>query len=307
MYQDSMEKTKWPFMFMVDESGRHRRWLILHAPITSPSRKQMFADYRKRGFGFIGMCSFMEFPRNESPQYFSYDSVCEGWCHCFREPDHFLPPNAPRVLLSLSDFADSCQITGYSHSESVLIDQPPFDFVYVGADQAWKMQAKNWSLAQICIPRLCHELGLRALVIGVPPGSLAGIRGVTVWPWMSYEVFLSVVSRCRFTFVPNGPDASPRILAESLCLDVPVLVNRSIVGGWKYVNSQTGVFFSDEYDVVEKAEKCLRETLQPRTWYQLHAGAQTFGPRFLRSFVGSITSAFDGCSVLGVSYEAAGL
>ena len=46
-------------------------------------------------------------------------------------------------------------------------------------------------------------------------------------------------------------DASPRILTESLCVNIPVLVNLNIIGGWKYVNSETGEFFRDETDLEE--------------------------------------------------------
>ena len=73
-------------------------------------------------------------------------------------------------------------------------------------------------------------------------------------------------------FAPNLHDASPRVLAEALCLDVPILVNRHILGGWKYVSNETGAFFGGEHDVVDAVRALLSERrraeLQPRRWFK---------------------------------------
>ena len=67
-------------------------------------------------------------------------------------------------------------------------------------------------------------------------------------------------------------DASPRVLAEAMCLDVPILVNRHIVGGWKYVHGQTGAFFDSVDNVVpafrEIVDGLQRGDLHPREWFQ---------------------------------------
>lgn len=275
---DTSMRTKWPFMYITDELQRATPWMVLHAPIESPSRREMFAAYRRQGLGFIGMTSFMTFPRSDPNDPLAYDDVCEGWCHCFREPDQYLPQHRPRALLSLSDFTDPQQIGNHALGPDA-VDAPHFDFVYVGADQPWKMQAKNWTLARQCLSVLCSRMHLRGLVIGVPISAVPRIAGLTVWPWMPYLRFLQVLSRCRFLFAPYGSDASPRVLAEALCLDVPLVVHRDILGGWKYVTSATGVFFNDADDVDASARSCLDGVLTPRAWYserfgRAHAGAQ---------------------------------
>jgi hypothetical protein len=77
---------------------------------------------------------------------------------------------------------------------------------------------------------------------------------------------------CRVLFAPNVHDASPRVLAEAMCLDVPILVNRHILGGWKYVNNNTGAFFGSEDDVVDAFKGILaaqeQGQLRPREWYK---------------------------------------
>lgn len=76
----------------------------------------------------------------------------------------------------------------------------------------------------------------------------------------------------RVLFAPNLHDASPRVLAEALCLDVPILVNRHIVGGWKYVHSETGAFFDSIDNVVPAFRDIInglqRGDLHPREWFR---------------------------------------
>lgn len=63
-----------------------------------------------------------------------------------------------------------------------------------------------------------------------------------------------------------------RVVAEALCLDVPVVINTHILGGWKYVDRRTGEFFGNADDVVD-AFRRLRSPdraaqLSPREWYK---------------------------------------
>ncbi|WP_347331864.1 hypothetical protein [Marinimicrobium locisalis] len=75
-------------------------------------------------------------------------------------------------------------------------------------------------------------------------------------------------------FVPNVADASPRIIAEALCLDVPILMNENILGGWKYITAMSGRFFSGEHDVLPCAEEIMSKRFHPRLAYM-----NSFGPR----------------------------
>jgi len=259
-------------MFVADDSRRHLGWVLLHAPIQTESRRRMFADYRRRGLRFAGMTSFMKFPRGDGKDPLDYESICEAWCHCFRDEDDYLQAGAPRTRLALSDFTDPEAIAPDLLGPDA-DDVPRFDFIHVGADAPWKMEAKNWPLARSCLPQLCRELGLRGLVIGIPSDGLPRIPGLTLWPWLPHARFLQVLARCRFLFVPSLIDPSPRVLAEALCLDVPVLVNRQILGGWHYVTPESGVFFDGVDDVVDAARRCLEGGFSPRAWY----GAR-FGP-----------------------------
>jgi hypothetical protein len=292
MAENPITRTRWPFMFVTDQRGESTGWVVLHAPIQSPSRKRLFAEYREKAFRFVGMSSFMTFPKPDGKDPLDYEAVCEAWCHCFVDPDRFLSAGLPRSHLALSDFTSPHEIR---HAALGVPRAAPrlFDFVYVGAEAEWKMGAKSWGLARRCIERLCSEVGLRGLVVGAPPGSLASVPRVTQSPRLSHHRFLSVLSRCGFLFVPSVLDASPRILAEALCLDVPIAVNRRIVGGWQYVAPSTGRFFDGLDDVADVAAACLGGGFEPRAWWVAHHGPERAG-RTLRALLECVDPALGG-------------
>ena len=293
--------TKWPFNFVTDSAGRDTGWLVLHAPIQSPSRFNLYAEYRRRGFGFIGMTSFMTFPDGYQSGALDYTAICQGWAHCFRHPEKLLPPGQPRILLSLSDFIDPAMITPHRYRPESS-RQEHFDFIYVCADQPWKMQAKNWPLAKRCLETLCTGLGLRGLVIGIDPRSIDGMPGLSASPWLPYESFLRLLAASRFLFVPNELDASPRVLTEALSLDTPVLVNRKLIGGWKYVSAATGRYFDDERNILPAAEQCLNEPFHPRPWYLSQFGPRRAG-RTLYRLMKQIDPGFSASPPLGLGYS----
>ena len=52
-------------------------------------------------------------------------------------------------------------------------------------------------------------------------------------------------------------DASPRTVTEAMCFNLPVLMNKNILGGWKYVIEQTGELFNDENDIESALNKFI--------------------------------------------------
>ena len=89
--------------------------------------------------------------------------------------------------------------------------------------------------------------------------------------------------KSKFVVVPNTVDASPRILTEALCYNLPCLVNYNILGGWKYVNEQTGEFFHDENDIEEQAKKLMNNLnkYEPQKYFLNNHGKHKEGKEFL--------------------------
>lgn len=54
-------------------------------------------------------------------------------------------------------------------------------------------------------------------------------------------------------------------------MNTTILVNRHILGGWKYVVPETGEFFGSAEDVVEAWDRLVaparQSLLNPRAWY----------------------------------------
>jgi len=70
-----------------------------------------------------------------------------------------------------------------------------------------------------------------------------------------------------------------RIVAEALCLNLPVLIQRRILGGWKYINRYTGTFFDDEHDVVAAAAELLASAVAPCEWFRGNFGPESSSRR----------------------------
>jgi len=110
-------------------------------------------------------------------------------------------------------------------------------------------------------------------------------------PWRD---FLKKIESSRVLFAPNGHDASPRVVAEALSLDVAVLVNANIDGGWKYgEREETGATFTSADDVLQSYDKIMRNykngRLAPRRWFKENSGIKNSAVRleaFLELTVG---------------------
>jgi glycosyltransferase involved in cell wall biosynthesis len=277
-------------------------WALINGPIVTWEHHAEFSDLSRAGYRFAGMTSYSEFPRTDGEDARDHGTLCEAWCHCFRDPDRYLPSGVPRALISASDFVD------YRHvaAEKVRAATDVFlhyDFIFVGAIEDWKRRVKNWELASRCIPRICREIGLRALVIGTPTEEFKPSAQVSFTAPLQWNDFLALLARARFLFVPNILDASPRVLAEALCLDVPIIVNRHILGGWKYVNVFTGLFFENEMDAVRAVRDCLEERRKPRRWFCANYGPYLAGTRLLR-FLRTIDTSIEERSHLMITEQA---
>ncbi|MFF8836963.1 hypothetical protein [Streptomyces sp. NPDC015130] len=274
-----------PFLRVSGPGGEVLPWAVVRAPVVTRAQHVRLNELADEGCRFVGATSYLGFPGAGFRDERDYGLLCEAWLHCFREPDRFLPANGPRLLVSESDFIDPLRVdprrVRRTPAARALTTEPVADVVHVSGAEPWRQRAKNWPLAARCLRRLAAETGLRVLVVDAPPGagSLPGVR--TSGP-LEWSALLAVIAAARCLFVPAVLDASPRVLAEALCLDVPVVVNRSILGGWQYVNAFTGTFFDGVDDVVPAVLGAVGTTVGPRSWFTAHHGPARAGARVLR-------------------------
>eukprot|EP01024_Parvocaulis_polyphysoides_P064145 TRINITY_DN7445_c0_g1_i1.p1 TRINITY_DN7445_c0_g1~~TRINITY_DN7445_c0_g1_i1.p1 ORF type:complete len:293 (-),score=27.80 TRINITY_DN7445_c0_g1_i1:265-1089(-) len=255
----------------------------------------------------LGISSYEHFPgpiinpydsrHSEHASDYEIHHAMDGWMHCFRDPLKYLPAEVPRVLISESDQhnPDRSDAGGSLVPSGV---QKEYDLIHVNLGGGWNDYNRNWTLTKACINKFVHDMDLKILVVGhdlnEPELKDAVASGKLLsQPRLEWRDLLKAIEKARVMFMPNVVDASPRILVEALCLNVPVLVNRNILGGWKYVNDKTGLFFDDETHVIDQFKKLtspeFQEGLDPRNYYKDNYGPSKTAVK-LQAFVELISS-----------------
>jgi glycosyltransferase involved in cell wall biosynthesis len=292
----------WPFLGIVDTDGRDCGWCGLTGPLRRQADLDIYDDLR-RTFRMVGFSSHVTFPAVNDGLVKDYGRLCDGWCHCFRRPDDYISPESPKALISESDFADYRTVSPQTIC-GTSAPKKDFDFMYVCLPGRWTEMTKNWALAKACLYHLCDDLSLTGLLLGRwQILDLPFRRNLTIVGDVPRRTALEYIGRSRMMFVPSLMDASPRLLAEALCMGVPILVNREILGGWKYVSQSTGAFFNSDDDVAQAAAQCLSGPTDPRAWFRANYGPMRSSLR-LSAFLHSLDDDMDPKASLRLAYEA---
>lgn len=270
-----------PHLPIVDHHGVSTRYVALGGPLDTRHAEQVHEALRACKRPIVGFTSYKRFPIATPEMADRYLMECAGWCHCFRDATAFAP--APTIELSHSDLTD----VDYVSPRTFGSPSASWDYAYVCLPGREVEKAKEWTLARACI-RALSAAGFTGLLIGrAPIRDLPPAANVSVRPRLRWAEFLRVLAACRSLLVASVFDASPRIMAEALALDRPVVVNRDIIGGWKYVTDATGAFFSSEHDIVDALAGVLDHATFAREWYCEFFGLRRAGSR-LKDFLNTI-------------------
>ena len=291
-----------PWVNLYTNNGEILNVALLSRPFFQSNDEEDYKTKIKDKFNILGISSYQEFPNqpynpadgyNKTTNQYNYNkwiSMCKGWLHCFRNPDDYLPKNMKHILLSESDFID-CQI----HKENKEVEKK-YDFMYIChrdnlkdcSVKEWVAYNKNLVLAEKCFKLLCKKKKLKGLLVGREGCDLPTCTDVNIHTTKKLDYFdlVKKYDECKIIFIPNIHDASPRVLCESLAHNMRCLVNKKLVGGWKYVNENTGEFFNDENDFEEKIDKILNnyDSYSPRKHFVENYGIQNTGKK-LKEFV----------------------
>lgn len=287
---------KRPFVNFYDNNGNRLNIIGISKPFSGDENFEEYKKYRDSGAIIIGVSSYLEFPNMISNPYenfsenykkYKYKELCRAWLHGFRDPVNYFPMGIPHALISESDFMD-CNVA--KPDDSV---PKQYDFIYICLKQDekkdacddWATYNKNWELAQKCLKVMCERHKLRGLLVGRKDCKLPEMchKLMDSTNMLEYGKMLESYRSAKFLFVPNRADASPRVITEALLTDLPILVNENILGGWKYVNEKTGVFFRDEHDIsraVESITTGIRDEIySPRRNFLTNYGVVNTGKR----------------------------
>jgi len=203
---------------------------------------------------------------------YSYYYKDRGWsdnvkdiCHPFRE--YKMPAiNKKLHLFSESDFCDTMWMEDISLSEKK--ENYEYDFFCFTIDSSQGVKCKG-SISLPLIFKAAKELGMRGLVQDYYPRALPPCKG-DGWDihvrdvrkelskmdnisiergWVSQGRLNKLINKCKFVIFPNTRDASPRTIPETLLRGKSIMVNKNILGGWKYCNDVNGEFFDGAFDM----------------------------------------------------------
>lgn len=287
---DKIPTVSFPFKNLFDDKGNKLNVILISAPFREKKDEELYESYKDRGLSFCGISSYLDFPNpiiNPYEDQFhverghNYTKMVDGWLNCFRKPEYVQTiSHLPNILLTEADLKD---IKNFD-----IPVKKEYDFLYCclpdddECSPGWQSYNRNWDLAKKCLEIMCSVFKLKGAMVGRQNCDFTdqcnGI--VKVFPALSYHEFQEELKKSRFLFVPNISDASPRVITEAMCYNIPVLVNESILGGWhNVVPGITGEFFNDEMDISFYLEKILTKQYQPRKWYMENRGKEISGKK----------------------------
>ena len=298
-----IEKLVWPFLNIIDENGKYVNIVCIRGPLEKKDDILSFEKYKKQNKLIIGCSSYLSFPNkcmNPICDYRTFffkgkriDKLVDGWLHPFKDDKGI--QTEKKLLLSESDFVDNVDFLNHYDISSKKIK---YGFICFcpsdddnSCDKGWHNHNKNWSLAKQTIEVACNDLNLTGVLIGRKDCPLnIDESKLERHEKLEYFDFIKKISESKFMIVSSYEDASPRVIGESLLLNTPVLVNKDIIGGWKYVDEESGVFY-DSLTIKSKIKEIMKKKFNPRRYFLKHYGIQNSGKKF-RDFVVSIDPSF---------------
>ena len=295
---------KRPFVYVYDDKGNKVNILLVEFVFNEDKADdyKFYLENRDK-YLFLGITSYLQFPNpviNKFDPYadpkhkawkYDYKKMFDGWLYCFKNPDKYLLPDIPKALISESDFGDETVLKPDNKVKKI------YDFMYScpisfsdknkTCEMDWTASNKNWKLAQKCINIMCNKFKIKGLLVGrhnckLPKGCT---NLMTTTKFIDWFKFIEKYNQSKFLFVPNINDASPRIITEALSSNIPILLNKNILGGWKYINEKTGEFFNNEKDFPKVLDKLLRKIenneYEPRKYYIENYGIYNSGVKLL--------------------------
>lgn len=224
--------------------------------------------------------AFVSHPKMPSQQIDVMKNI-KFWCHPFRERQKYLLNNqAKYILLPESDFMDANFVDIHNSKKT-------YDFFYFTLNSRQGIEYKGLKTFVNMLPILCGKLKKKGIVIVYYPA--VGIKKKLdclpakykkeiekysayldfVWGWQTQSKTASIMSKCKFGLFPNEIDCSPRMIPETILRNIPVLVNKDILGGWHYLSDETGFFFEkgNKSSYVEAIKKIDDINCQGRDYF----------------------------------------
>ena len=291
------EKRIFPFRYFTDINNNVLPFVAVTGFFRDEYAKRIYHEYMSKGLFVFGITAYKSFPDKElldlsEGEYertddFNYIVNIKNWLVCFTDKEKYGFTNFNNTIdISESDF--------YNAEDNTNIEKK-YDFIYIcnkDGDNCplngWNAYNRNFDLALKCFPTMINNFNLKGLVVGRTECGLEKLYGdkIEVVGWLEWHILQQRMKESKFLFVPNIFDASPRVIAECIIKDVPVLMNKNILCGFKYINDETGEFFNDEDDISSALINLIDRinTISPKKWWSKNH-SQELNYKKLRNFL----------------------
>ena len=279
---------KFPFKNIKNNKGENLNIIAISAPFREEEHERLYNLYKSYNLDFLGISSYLDFPekihnpfedRFHEDRKHKYLDMVSSWLYCTRKPSiNMENSNLPLLQLTEADMKN----TDHYYPDKTIIKK--YDFLYVCLDDnpkdcepGWQSYNRNWELAKKCLKVMCSRHNLKGLIVGRTNCKIEDfcsdkIKSISFMP---FNEFSKRMQECRFLFVPNISDASPRVITEALCYNMPVIVNSNILGGWhNVIPGVTGEFFTNEHNISNAITKIVvnLHNYEPRKWFLENRG-----------------------------------
>uniref|UniRef100_A0A6C0I4D2 Glycosyltransferase n=1 Tax=viral metagenome TaxID=1070528 RepID=A0A6C0I4D2_9ZZZZ len=299
---EHQKKGMFPWRWLKNEKGQLLPIVLVSAFFRDDESRNRYKEYIDNGVKVVGITAYKTFikpiydPSEDTYHHrddFDYAGLIKNWLVCFKDYREYGFTDQHNVMdISESDFYD------VEPEEKTKVAKK-YDIIYVCLKDndfcpkdGWNAINRNFELAQKCLPIMIKEFGLKVLIIGrVGCGleELYGRENIEVTDFLPWSTFQEKLRESRILFVPNIMDASPRVIAEAMIKGLPVIMNRNIVCGSKYVAPETGELFNDDTDFGAALSRTLKkyDSISPKavqSWWASHYGINRSAKR-LRDFL----------------------
>lgn len=273
---DLLNTRKFPFRYFKDENNNVLPIVAVTAFFRSTEEKELYYKYVNANINIIGITAYKTFPKNirdvsedkfHLTDKFNYTEEIKLWLVCMKDIELY-NFNCNNIItdISESDF--------YDIEDPLIIVEKKYDFIYICNKDSdtcpmngWNAINRNYDLALKCFPIMINEYKMKGLCVGRIGCDLVQFGdNITVTDFLPYHELQQKMRESKFLFLPNIYDASPRVIAECIIKDLPVLMNKSIICGFKYINNETGEFFIDENDIRNGLDNILINKSPRERW-----------------------------------------
>lgn len=221
----------------------------------------------------IGLSSYTNFPQRTVNSYETKENIMDQisdkvilWLHCFKDPQNYIPFNIPLLLHSETDQYNIRPCHDNACNEKI----KEYDFCcYLpisGVNEKWCCWVRGVDEAVRWLNYMADEMKLKILVVGSILYKGFSDKIHTIGFFIQPDEWFEKLGKCKYFINFSRYDASPRIIMDSLMSNIPILLNENILGGWKYINKDTGMLFFHDADIKDTITTFMEKTYNPRNW-----------------------------------------